>query len=118
MWQRAGVVASVLWLPIGAGSAFLWESSAAHSYGENARRECVRRVHQSVPTSDFSHDAIALHMAIECDHQDWDYPVAYYLLENRWRDAAIAALAPLIPGWLFGYAAVWAGRWVLGGRRT
>jgi hypothetical protein len=95
MWQRLGVVASVLWM-LGGG---LWMRS---------RYADMSLVHYGM-----TRDACAGSEG-ECLQAAND--AADQVLKSSWPEVVSFALAPIILGWVLAYAIVWTARWILAGR--
>ena len=98
IWQRAGVVASVLWA-VGGG---LYQRS--HDLNEAAKAAFA-----PCDMDKFT-DVNAFRHCGEADYAS--------LIKDEWMNAAVVALAPILLAWLLAYVAIWVSRWVWAGRRT
>lgn len=102
MWQRLGIVLSVLWV-LGAG-AYQWRKTAraGSEYALASVHLCERLAKPGAPAN--------------C----WDEWMPSYKLitEYVWWEMAARAFIPLILAWLFAYLTLWTVRWVLAGRRV
>lgn len=100
MWQRAGVVASVLWA-VGAGFYMRAEVVRdAVSVGSLAYESCT----QAGRAGCFRETDLATQAAMGG---------AY-----GWASIAAVALGPVLLAWLLVYVTIWTARWVWAGRRA
>lgn len=95
MWQRLGVVASVLWM-LGAGiRERLKQVDLALIYYGEARDECAKTAADCSQVASAAYDRA---------------------IEGRWGEVVAVAVEPVVLGWVFAYITVWTARWILAGR--
>lgn len=97
VWQRLGVVASILWM-LGGG---VWQraryAAMALVHYRMTRDECAGSAGDCLQAANVAADQV---------------------LKESWPDVASFALTPVILAWALAYVTVWTGRWVLAGRRA
>lgn len=98
VWQRLGVVASVLWV-IGGG---LWQRSRDVSDATAIYLACTNG-EPFGPSGDCSNFADSMSAS---------------MMEGSWLRVAVVAFAPVILAWALAYIALWTARWILAGRRS
>jgi hypothetical protein len=104
MWQRLGIVASVLWI-IGGG---FWQRTAdvhrASEFSEMNYTFCTEMIskHGDYNFKSCSEDA------------GREFKLA---LVGSWGNVAIFAFGPVLLAWLLAWVSVRVGRWVLAGRK-
>jgi hypothetical protein len=103
MWQRLGVVFSVLW-SLGAG---LWQRSQDVDRAGQAMSAMYRACSAVRASKGDFNFAPCMVQANE---------VFQNFLSGSWGNVAITALAPIIAGWLLVYLVILVVRWVLAGR--
>jgi hypothetical protein len=97
VWQRAGVVVSVLWA---IGGGFYQRSHDVDFAAKVAFGPC-----------DMNKFTVAKSY-LDCGN------AAYAsVLKDEWMNAASVAFVPILLAWLFVYVAIWTVRWVWAGRR-
>jgi len=105
MWQRLGVVISVLWF-LGAG---LWQRNADVDRAGNAMGLVYRLCTEaSAAKGEYNFDA--------CSARSQSVFMDY--LVGSWGNVAIAAIGPIIVGWILAYIVLATVRWVLAGRSS
>jgi hypothetical protein len=97
MWQRLGLVASVLWA-IGGG---LYQRS--HDLDVSAK----------IAFGPCDMDKFTVAKAyLDCGKADYAN-----MIKDEWQNAAAVAVVPILLAWLLAYIAIWTVRWVMAGRR-
>lgn len=102
MWQRLGVVASILWTLAGG----LWELTS--------RSDTANRMVQLSYSACLGVEPGMSHPEI-CS-SEMPRNIAIWR-EGIWGDVAVFAFGPVLLAWFVAYLAIWIGRWVLTGRR-
>jgi hypothetical protein len=113
MWQRLGVVASLLWI-VGSG---IWQrnndAKLADYMAFRAYQECMgfdpqgRGVTWPRPTGE---------QTAKCGTET---QAAYdSVMKGSWGNVAGLALFPALYGWILAYVALWVAKWVLAGRKS
>ena len=107
MWQRLGIVLSLLWI-IGGG---LWQRtsdvSQASSMMQSQYQPCSETASQLIYGTDAANE--------KCMSEALKTFNIY--LEDSWAKVVFFAIAPVLLAWLLAYAFLWTARWVLAGRR-
>ena len=108
MWQRLGIVLSVLWIVGGAIWQRTSDTNRAEEMAQVSYLPCSERASQLPLGADTAANEKCMSKAIK----DWNL-----WLEGSWENVASFALGPVILGWLIAYLVLWVARWVLGGRK-
>jgi len=104
VWQRLGIIASVLWI-IGGG---LWQRTSdverAQTFMNSSYQTCFDA---HPPNADRAYYAT-------CMSKAWaDYQI---VVAGSWGNVAFFAIAPVALAWLAAFIAIVVSRWVLAGR--
>ena len=102
VWQRAGIVASILWA-LGAGGYLRYQDGdRAYRFMASMYAACV------------GDDLSSAEARCSGDMQK-NFALA---LEGSWENAAFFAFVPPVLAWLLAYICIWIGRWVWAGRKV
>lgn len=104
LWQRIGVVLSIVWLFGAGGYIFIERGQRADRVTERIRTEC-KRVPENI--SEYSSSFNCVQSKI----------VAYNkIIEDRIMEAIKLAILPIPVAWLVAYIILWTVRWVWRGK--
>jgi hypothetical protein len=112
MWQRLGVVLSLLWIA-GGGlwqrssdvklASLKWSAEYDFCTGFNPYE---RKATWTPPSSE---------RKVMCANEA--EAARYSAMKGSWGNVAFVAFAPVLLGWLLAYIVLWVAKWVLGGRK-
>ena len=108
MWQRLGVVVSLLWI-VGAGT---WQRNSdqqlANVLSFTTYDDCKNKPLPQ-PTSGVESVIDQCATDVQEAHD--------YVMADSWEHVASFALLPVLLGWIIAYLLLWMARWVLAGRK-
>lgn len=105
MWQRIGVVASVLWFLGGGMWQLEYDTDVAQKMMNAEYNLCTETRAQK---QDYNFEP--------CSKESWK--THEVMMEGSGTKALMFAILPIILGWLFAYIVLWTTRWVLRGRKV
>ena len=108
MWQRLGIVISLLWI-IGGG---LWQRTSDVSRASNMAQS------QYQPCSETASQLTSGATAANEKCMSESLKTFNIFLEGSWGNVAFFAVGPVLLAWLLAYLTLWTTRWVLAGRRV
>lgn len=107
MWQRLGIVLSLLWIVVGGMWQRNYDTLFAAEAMEAQYQPCSEKA-SNLPTGADAANDRCMSEALKT------YNV---FLEGSWMNAAFFAFGPVILGWLLAYVILWVSKWVLAGRK-
>lgn len=114
-WYRIGVVASVVWVLVGAGSQFYASANRTADLRSGLFDDCKDRFRKGLHNTDFNGEPLVIANVRDCVQVSNSVPNEP--LRSTLKVAALVALAPLLMAWPLILLVVFVARWVSRGFR-